>query len=209
MASNNPSGKVGPDKLTGFTFKGNEVVLSKTLGRPLTRKHWRKGFYTDQERIRVATLYAVTGSMTRVSELTGVPTYTIKSWTRQEWFRTLLDDIRAENDAKIEAIQNEIIFKSAELIRERLENGDPHVTRDGEIIYKPVSYRDLNIGQAIGIDKREILRNRPKEQAKEQAVKSINEKLDDLAKSFKRIAARPPGEGEVVDAEVIDVTPKN
>lgn len=196
---------VSPDKKTDFTYQGKEIVLSKTRGRPLINKHWKKGYYTDEKRIEVASIFAVTGSPDRTEELTGVPATTVKGWIRTEWFQKLLDDIRAENDHVIDAKFNKILDKSLELVMDRMENGDFHVLRDGTLIRRPVGLRDLTISQAITIDKRQLLRGKATHRTEQvNPTKQLEDKLQVLADAFTKLAGKEPKKVETIDADVIE-----
>ena len=111
-----------PEKKTGFTFRGNEIILSKTRGRPL-HPHWKKGYYSDKERIEVVALYAATGSVRRVADLTRVSEGAIRGWLKEPWFHELLEEIRDENDHLIDAKFNEIIGGALSSSRTGLKMG--------------------------------------------------------------------------------------
>jgi hypothetical protein len=191
-----------PDKKTGFTFRGKEIVLSKTRGRPL-HPHWKKGFYTDRERIEAATLYAALGSIPRVGELTGISQSALRGWVREDWFKALLDEIRAENDQKIDVRFNEIISDALDQLGDRVKNGDFILTKTGEMIRKPVGARDLSIVTAINIDKRQLLRNKPTTITEKVSDKSTDQKLLELKQSFERLVGKKIREPETIDAEVV------
>lgn len=188
MALQDPESKsvLAEDKKTGFTYKDKEIVLSKTRGRPM---NVGKGMYgvSDEKRIEAATLYAVLGHIAKVAELTGLHETTIRAWRKEEWFVKLLDEIRNENNDKIDVKFTETIAKSIDLISKRLDDGDPYVTKSGEIINVPVKIRDLALVAAINIDKRQILRNKPTAITQQQAT-PVLDKLDQLAQAFTALA---------------------
>lgn len=192
--------RVQESKNSGFTFRGQPITLSKTLGRPLEggwKRAMTRGVYPEKVKIEVVTLYAVTGNTQKVSELTKVPEATIKSWRRQEWFRDLLTEIREENNEKIDAKFTEIVEKSLDLITERLQNGDYVINpKTGELYRKPVNIRDLSIVSAINIDKRQLLRGLPT--SRTEAVGSSN-KLEKLAEAFIQLAGIKRDTGHIID----------
>lgn len=208
MALQDPDSKsvLSEDKKTGFTYKGEEIVLSKTRGRPMNAG---KGLFglPDTKRIEVATLYAALGSVNAVAELSGVHPTTIRGWRKEEWFVTLLEEVRNENNDKIDVKFTETISKALDLVSERLENGDPHVLKTGEVIRVPVKIRDLALVSAINVDKRQILRNKPTAITQQQAV-PVLDKLDELAKAFTALANKKeiPVPQEITDVEYVEVT---
>lgn len=196
-----------PEKHTGFTFRGKEIVLSKTRGRPfggLKAKGMEKGIYPEEKRIEAVTLYAATGNFPLVSELSGVPESILRGWRKAEWFAALLSEIRQENNAKLDAKFTEIVEGALEQLTDRIVNGDHHVLRDGTVIRKPISAKDLSLVAAINVDKRQLLRGEPtsrSESVDKVGDKAVN-KLEKLAETFENLArfGRQPKVIEVEDA---------
>lgn len=198
---------VGEDKHTGFKYQGKEIVLSKTMGAPHSGIATKPGWYSDEKRIEVATLFAVTGSKTRVEALTGVPRSTVARWLREDWFQSLLDAIRAENDQLLDAKMTEIVVKALDQIEDRVENGDYVVMRDGGLVRKPVGAKDLSLVQAINLDKRQLLRGKPTSRTEQVTNQTVEKKLLDLAENFRKLANRAPEkELDITDVEVISET---
>lgn len=191
---------------TGFTFRGKPICLTKTFGRPvggLVAMGMKRGIYPESKRIEVVTLYTVTGNLKRVSELSKVPEDTIRQWRKQEWFQSLMTEIREENNEKIDAKFTEIVEKTQELVLDRLVNGDFAIhPKTGEMIRKPVNIRDLSIVSAITVDKRQLLRGLPTSRTEQVGTQA--DKLTKLAESFMQLAnkAKQP---RVIEAEVIEI----
>lgn len=200
---------VSPEKKTGFTRKGREIILSKTRGRPfsgLVKKGMERGMYPEDKYIEAATLFACTGSVPRVSELTNIPAGTISKWIKEQRFKDLLKEIRSENNEKIDAKFTEIIEKSADLILDRLENGDFRWdTRSGKTVRVPVGAKDLSLVTAINIDKRQLIRGEPTSRTEQI---SEPDRLDKLAKQFESIANKfknAPVLTPVIDVEFKEI----
>lgn len=109
--------------------------------------------YTESQRMTVLACYAETGSARAASKLTGVPASTIARWLEDEEVATLVLQLRS-------AIREQAAFEYLELVqlgqratRKRLIEGDPHVTKDGELMYVPVKARDAMIVTSIAHDK--------------------------------------------------------
>lgn len=201
-----------PETHTGYTYKGEEIVISKTRGRPfsgLVAKGMEKGIFPEQKKIEVTTLYAALGNIAKVAELSKVPAGTIQTWRKQPWFQELLREIRTENNEKIDAKFTEIVESALEQISDRVSNGDYHVLRDGSLVRRPVSAKDLSLVAAINVDKRQLLRGEPT--SRSEAVGSVEEKqvsrLEKLAETFEGLAkhGRVPQliEGQVEDAQIL------
>jgi len=68
-----------------------------------------------------------------------------------------------------------------DLIGERLKVGDPHVTKEGTVIFAPVRTRDLVLTLGIMFDKLRLLEGKP-----QSLSATLN--LNDLAQQFRDIA---------------------
>src|SRR5437016_2993532 len=94
---NKPLKHTHDDKRTGFTFRGKQIILSKTSGAPysgLKAKGMEKGIYPEEKRIEAVTLFAATGNFSMVAELSKIPEHLVRSWRKTEWFQALLHEIR-------------------------------------------------------------------------------------------------------------------
>lgn len=181
------SGKdTSPEKQTGFTFNGREVILSKTRGAPTTGKE-KSGFYSEKKKIEAITIFAVTGNIAEVERLTGVTRYIFKTWQRESWFHEVLEELRNENDHQFDAAFTSIIEKLIGAINDRVANGDHVVLRDGTIIRKPVSLRDVIGAMMITIDKRQLLRGKPT--SRSESV-SVENRLEKLVSQFENLAKK-------------------
>ena len=100
--------------------------------------------YTWADKAEAAKKYMLLGNMRLVSELTGVPYNTLHDWRKQEWWGTLLEEIKAAQKAKRNNKLNEVIDESIELISDRIRNGDWVLNnKTGEVQRRPVSLRDI------------------------------------------------------------------
>lgn len=199
--------KAGQDKHTGYTFRGKEIILTKSSApnpTGLVAKGMERGIFPDEKKIEVVTIFAATGNYAKTAELTKVPEANIRNWRKQQWFQEYMQEIRNENQDKIDAKFTSIAEKALEQLSDRLEHGDFHVTRDGDVIRKPISGKDLSLITAINIDKRQLLRGEPTSRsASTDGTAPVVDKLEKLAETFSNLAkfGRPK-------TEIIDVTPE-
>lgn len=208
MAFLENSPDTSPEKRTGFTFRGREIVLSKTRGHPMTGIKKKEGWYPDEKRIEVATLYACLGDPEVCGELAKIPGSTVRNWSKTSWFRALLEEIRSENNEKLDAKFTQIVDKAQELILDRLENGDFVITKTGEMRRKPVGAKDLSIVGAVTFDKRQIARNKPTSISQTTNSGEISEdKLKKLAQTFMELAGKK--EIKVIEGDFKEVKEEN
>lgn len=200
---------VSPEKRTGMTFRGKEIILCKERGNPGTGIQTKAGWYPDAKRIEAATVFAFTGDIAKTAELAKLPHDTVKKWRREAWFKEILEEIREENNDKLDTLHTTVIHKSQELLLDRLENGDVTVLRDGSVIRKPVAVKELVQISGTITDKRQIIRNKPTSISGSQSEqKSETEKLEDLKSFFAELVNKGKSQKKpevIEDAEFREV----
>ncbi len=99
-------------------------------------------------------------NLERVSRKHGVPQQTVWQWSKQAWWEPLLSELRSEHSAELEAAYLGCVFNGIEAVRERLELGDWHMTKDGPV---RMPIKGLDAAKIVGIffDKRQVLRHQP------------------------------------------------
>jgi hypothetical protein len=96
----------------------------------------------------------------------------------------MLDELKDSSKVVLGARFRHIL----DLIGERLTVGDPHVMKDGTVIYTPVRTRDLALTAGLLMDKLRLLEGKP-----QSLSATLN--LNDLANQFRDIAR---GQGNLV-----------
>jgi len=148
-------------------------------------KHRKHGWWPEEKRIEVASLYASgVVSSKDLERLTGVPNTAIRTWRTQDWWPELLEKIHSTVDHDTVSKFTKIVDDSLNVIQDRLIHGD-HVynKRTGEIRRKPVSMRDATVVAATVVDKRQLLRGKPTSRTEKV---SVDARLLKLAEEFKR-----------------------
>lgn len=183
------------NKSSGYTFKGKPILLQKKTGpKPggLVAMGIEKGIYPDEKKIEVVTLYFATGKVKEVAALTGVPASTIQYWRKQQWFYDVLQEIREENNEKIDSNFNEIIETALIQLLDRVKHGDYVFNAKMELVRRPLSGKDLSVVAAINIDKRQLLRGEPT--SRSESVSTEDEKaltrVEKLAETFESLARK-------------------
>lgn len=208
MAFKENAPDAGETKQTGLTFRGKEIILAPSRGKyqrqGLVKKGIEKGIYPDNMKVEAATIYAASGSLQTASDMSKVPLPKLREWRKTDWFQNLLREVWTENNEKIDAKFTAIIEKSLTNLEDRLEHGDFHVLKDGNLIRRPVSAKDLSLVSAINVDKRQLLRGLPTSRSEtlgEASSKTV-EKLEQLATTFENLArfGRQP---KTIEMEVV------
>lgn len=194
---------------TGFTFRGKEIVLQGTNGRPpqgLVRRGMERGIYPEKKKLEVVALYAALGQVKRVAELAKIPESIVYSWRKQQWFHDCLREIRTENNEKLDAKFTEVVEEALEQVTDRVRYGDYSQNAKGEVVRRPVSAKDLSLVVAINLDKRELLRGEPTSRTADtsKVVEKTVDRLEKLAETFENLAKFGRKKVETIDVEIIE-----
>lgn len=136
------------------------MKLIKELPK-LTKPHKSFSRWGEKDKTRAVAIYKSTGSITQTVDLSGIPYETLHYWMKQPWWGDKLAQAQAEDTAQLADASTTIAKMGGEIVKERLQNGDFVLNRDGELIRKPVSAKDAAIITAVAIDKRKTLQEEP------------------------------------------------
>jgi len=123
--------------------------------------------YSDQQRMEVAVLYAVTGNAKQVAKETGIPRTTIVGWKGQDWWQDVVEQIRAQNTDKALAKYAQMVDKAQDIALEKLPDA---------------SAAQASIIAATATDKGRLLLNQP------TSITGKSTSIDDLAREFNKLA---------------------
>jgi len=76
--------------------------------------------YSDQQRMEVAVLYAITGNAKKVAKATGIPRTTIVGWKKADWWDDAVTAIRSEKAEEHRAKYIELVDKAQRVALEKL-----------------------------------------------------------------------------------------
>ena len=154
------------------------------------------------DKTEAAKKYMLLGNMRIVSELTGISYNTLCDWRKQDWWSTLIDEIKAAQKAKRNTKMNEVIDESMEIIHDRIVNGDFILNnKTGEIQRKPVTLRDIgNLTNQLLTRQAQLeeITNRM-----ENNKETVQETLKTLAKEFAKWQ-RISNKNQATDVEIVD-----
>jgi len=165
-------------------LKGNEDTTRKLQIAKYKRKGKKYKWWSEDDRIRAATVYAMTGNASRTEEITGIPGATVRQWKTTEWWPQIIDRIRRDGDDELDVKLTGLLDKATKEINERLDNGDYiYNNKTGDVKRKPIGGKELSVMTSIFVDKRALLRKKPKMQGEQS---STNERLKKLAEEFSK-----------------------
>ena len=196
-----------PTKRTGVIYtdpktgREREVALHKTV-REIRMTVTKRDWFTEEEKIEAAALYAATQSVEKVHEIQGVPRYLLRKWQKEGWWDNVISQCRKEQNEKLDGMLSVIIGKATKVIDDRLEFGEIEKNRKtGEEYRVPARIRDATHALEVTFKQRQLLRGEAT--SRTEAVDS-NTKLDQLKLQFEKLAKSKqvntlePLEGEYV-----------
>lgn len=166
--------------------------------------------WSDSQKIEaVTTFLALGGSPSKTCELLKIPPQTLFTWKRQQWWHELEEQLKKEDRLTLSASLKNVIDKSIGVLADRLEHGDwIYDNKTGQLLRKPVSMKDAN---RVAND---LIEKRVKLEQKETfivAQENIQDKLNQLAKSFSELANKKPQllAQEIEYKEVVETSEEN
>ena len=76
--------------------------------------------YSDDQRMEVAILYAISGNAKKVAKATGIPRTTIVSWKKADWWDDAVATVRSEKADEHRAKYSELVDKAQQVALEKL-----------------------------------------------------------------------------------------
>ena len=159
------------------------------------------GKYKVDDYVMAAAYYVIMGTSVQVSKYTGIPSRTIRKWTGEEWWKTLVQEVRKAKQDELDAKLTNIIMVAGEKLADRVENGDTLVVQ-GELTKVPLKAMDLAKVVGITYDKRALLRGDPT--SRTEQMKDSTTILAELQNKFAQMAKDylpKPIQGEVIKNE--------
>lgn len=168
------------------------------------------GWYSDKQKLEAVQLWLVCGSMTQTAAALNMPAATIEKWRYTDWWKELVDQIKAEGRVKLSGRLQKIVGKSLDHLEERLENGDWVLdSKTGQLIRKPILARDLVRISTDFIDRttkiESVTREEQTQQAVEDRLKLLADSFASFAKRVRRVDVEDIDALSIKGPEVLDV----
>lgn len=144
-----------------------------------------KGEWSEVDKIRAVAIYLEIGTLTKTSEMTGVPVETLRNWKIAPWWYEVKQKILSEQDDEISSRFSKIVKKAQKQVEDRLENGEWIVLKSGEQKRVPMRGKDAQYILNSAIDKRQLLNDRPTSRTE---TLTMNDKLKKIGQEFEKFA---------------------
>lgn len=160
-------------------------LTDHTYKKKLPRKN---KLYPDSKKLEAVKLWLLTGNLTHTSAALNIPFTTIRDWRYTEWWNSLVQELRAEENIQLSQRLKTIAEKSLLQMEDRLDKGDYILDKQtGQLVRKPVSLRDVVQAYNSVHDRKGRLDDKPKEEADN---KQVMDRLASLAAKFEEIALK-------------------
>jgi hypothetical protein len=191
-----------PDEIDADT-----VRLNARNGRPRTGMAAKNKWWSEDDRIRAASVYAITGNAQRTSEITKIPAGTIRQWKTQQWWPQVLDRVRTEHDDELDAKISKVIEKTLNQVEDRVDNGDwvydSRAPEGQQLKRVPMKGKEIAVTTSIMFDKRDLIRRKEKSVVEGQSTQQL---LKGLLDEFRKFTGQKTVEGVVLDKEITEDT---
>lgn len=165
--------------------------------------HHKPGeLWSEAKKLEAVTYFIVLGKATEVEKFTGIPSATISSWKKQEWWQEMTQQVRSEKNEELDAKLTGILDNALVSIVDRLEDGDTkYVPQHDKFVKVPLTARDLAMNFGILYDKRAMLRG---EAIRRVEHVSTDTRLNRLLNKFESFANAKEIEGEVIEDDEVN-----
>lgn len=149
-------------------------------------RHISGSDYTEFERAQALAVYAVSGSVRSAERETGIPKGTIGRWIEDEEGIDLVQRLRTALKERTSWRWVQIVEEAQRQMMQRLEYGDPHVMKGGNIVYHPVKAKDVTLMASVAQDKLTLMTNGL------EASRATGKQLAALAERLLAAKVKPP-----------------
>lgn len=171
------------------------VLIDKFLEIPEFAE-CRPEAYTREQMISACMGYVLTGSNSKASKISGIPSNNIRQWRHSSnWWlpcEALCREILSERlEDKFTGLLNETLSQ----LERRLSKGDV-IHRDGNIVNVPVKASELGRILSVLFDKRQLLRG---DVTSRSESKNTNQDLDKLKKAAEEVVKSAADRVDITD----------
>ena len=147
-------------------------------------------WWSNSQRLEAAQTFLALGNGAQTAAVLNIPLATFNRWRYTDWFKKMVEELKAEDNLKLNARLTKLVSKALDVTEDRLTNGNyQYDPKTSELIRVPVSIKDAT---KVATD---IIDDKPMQ---EQIEKTVDDRLAKLAEQF-RAFAKPKEK---------DITPK-
>ena len=163
----------------------NDYKVDEKIG--LSALHAPNAKYSPEQKLTAMMTFVTTGSMPAAARAAGVPKWVPYNWRDgSNWWSEQVALIRKEKQEEVDGLMTQIIHRNLDTLGEMSSSGmEKRVDKDGKIVDKPISFRDLTVNTAVLYDKRALLRGEPTSRSDsgttERTLERLREYFEEIA----------------------------
>jgi hypothetical protein len=144
--------------------------------------------YTAEEKLAAVLAYVMTGTVAGVVRLTGFKQQVISDWkNNSSWWPDAYHNVKKQKQEEVDGTLTSIVHAAAGGIMDRIMHGDEVVDKNGDLVRRKMSGKELAWVMGITYDKRALLRGDPTSRSeKVDQTKLIAELKEDFANMAKQ-----------------------
>lgn len=179
-------------------IKPGTISLKNEEDRNLLLRNTSTSF-SPEDKIKVVSAYLMTGSAAETGRMLGIEPAVIRGWKcRAPWWDTVVTQIKNEKLAEFDSVLSQIRDEAWKQVKERLENGDEVITRNGKETLK-VRAKDAAI---IAVQASQLLNLIRGDATARTETVSRESTLDKLASRFEKMVLEQ--EAKTIPGEVLE-----
>lgn len=161
--------------------------------------------WSEKQKKEAVALYRLTGNLRLTGDSLGIPNNTIKKWHISDWWRDYEIEIAKETKLRQSGKLSVIAEKALKIVEDRLDNGEWHVNKDGDVVRRPLPALTANKIASDTIDRQLLVEKFQKESEVRMTEEKLVDRLAKLHETFAELArkGRQKPLGEVFEAEVV------
>lgn len=142
--------------------------------------------YSDSQKLEAVTTYLALGNLVLTASVLKIPEFTLRNWKQKDWWKEIEGELAVQDDIQLSSRLKRIIETTLSATEDRIKNGDwIYNNKEGSLMRKPVTLRDVHKVTMDLVDKREHLAGK---QAPQVSMEALDDRLLKLAEKFAEIA---------------------
>jgi len=143
-------------------------------------------WWSDSQKLEAATTYLALGNGAQTAAVLNIPLATFNRWRYTDWFKKMVEDLKMEDNLKLNARLTKLVSKALDVTEDRLDKGNyQYDPKTSELIRVPVSLKDAAKVANDMLERRDVIEAKP---VQEQIEKTVDDRLAKLAEQFRSFA---------------------
>lgn len=167
------------------------MTTSRGLSKDMTRRKKRDlkaegKWWSDSQKLEAATTYLALGNGAQTAAVLDIPLATFNRWRYADWFKKMVEDLKMEDNLKLNARLTKLVSKALDVTEDRLDKGNyQYDPKTSELVRVPVSLKDANKVVNDMLERRDVIESKPQQ---EQIEKTVDDRLAKLAEQFRQFS---------------------